>query len=132
MAGDGPALALLMARGIALGRVALGVVATLAPAAAARFQFGSARPALTIAVRMLGARDLALGVGVLLAARHGSTQLRGWVEAGALADGVDAAAFVQWGRRAGARAPGLTALVATTAAACGTWAARHLGDSHER
>jgi hypothetical protein len=120
------ALALLMVRGIAIGRVGVGVVATLAPSAAARFQFGSAAPALTIAVRMLGVRDLALGVGALLAARHGSAQLRGWVEAGAVADGVDAAAFLRWGGRAGARAPHLTALVAATATACATWAARRL------
>jgi hypothetical protein len=120
------AVAQLVVGAIAVGRIGIGVVATLTPAAAARFQFGSAPAAHTLVIRMLGARDLALGVGALLAARHGSTAQRGWAEAGALADAVDAVAFARSGRRAGARAVGLTTLVASASAACGLWAARRL------
>lgn len=39
-------------------------------------------------VRSVGGRDLALGIGAVFAARHGSA-LRGWMEAGALADASD-------------------------------------------
>lgn len=120
------ALAFLLIRGIALARVAIGVVATVAPAAASRFQFGSAPPAQAMTVRMLGARDLGLGLGALLAARHDSTALRGWADAGALADAADAAAFLRSGRRAGVRVRRITALVAASSAACSAWAARRL------
>jgi len=122
------ALALLLLRGIAIARVGIGVVATLAPVVAARFQFGSATPATALTVRMLGARDLGLGLGALLAERHGSAALRGWAEAGALADAVDAVAFARSGRRAGVRATRLTTLVAGSSAACSMWAARRLTD----
>ena len=120
------ALAGLLVRGIALARIAIGVVATAAPRAGARFQFGAATPAQAVTLRMLGARDLGLGIGALLAARHGSAGLRGWAEAGALADAVDALAFLRDGPAASARGPRLTALVAAGSAACSVWAARHL------
>lgn len=122
------ALARLLVLAIALGRIGIGLIATVAPTAAARFQFGAAPPAQTLTIRMLGARDLSLGLGAMLAARHGSAALRGWVEAGALADTVDAAAFARMGGRAGARAVGLTTLIAVSSAACGAWAARRLDD----
>ena len=122
------ALALLLVRGIALARVGIGVVATAAPYAGARFQFGAAPHAQAMTVRMLGVRDLGLGLGALLAARHGSAAMRGWAEAGALADAVDAAAFVRMGRGANVRGRRLTALIAATSAACSAWAARHLAD----
>ena len=41
--------------------------------------------------RALGGRDVALGLGLLLAANH-DRHLRGWAEAAALADSVDVAA----------------------------------------
>jgi hypothetical protein len=120
------ALSFLLLQAIALGRVAIGMVATLAPGAAARFQFGSASAAQTLTIRMLGVRDLGLGVGALLAARHGNAALRDWAHAGALADAVDAVAFATSGRRAHVRAPRLTTLIAASSAACSTWATRHL------
>jgi hypothetical protein len=39
-------------------------------------------------VRSLGARDVALGLGAVLALRHGAP-VRGWVEGGGLADAAD-------------------------------------------
>lgn len=120
-------LADLAARGIAAARVAIGIGATLAPGLVSRLQFGSDSASQRVTVRMLGARDLALGAGALLAARHGSAGLRGWVEAGALADGVDALAFLRGGRDA-ARVRSLTVLVAGTSAAVSAWAARALTD----
>lgn len=124
---DQQAPARLAAWSIASARVVIGVFATLAPGPVSRVQFGTATPAERIAVRMLGARDLALGVGALLAARHGSPGLRGWVEAGGFADGVDAAAFVR-ARPGDARRRHLTAMIAGASAIVSAWAARNLGD----
>lgn len=121
------ALADLAVRAIALTRVAIGVGATLTPRLVSRVQFGTTSPAQTITVRMLGARDLALGIGALLAARHGSSGLRGWAEAGALADAVDALAFLRGGSGA-SRRRSLTMLVAGGSAAISVWAARTLAD----
>lgn len=119
------ALAELAAYGIALARVAIGVGATTAPALVSRVQFGSATPGHQIAVRMLGARDLALGVGALLAARHDALGLRSWVQAGGFADAVDAAAFLR-ARPGDARRRRTTALVAASSAIVSAWAARNL------
>lgn len=82
------ALARQAARGLAAARVALGVVAYVAPGVPARPWIGDAAArttAATVLARALGARDLGLGAGLLLAARHGAP-IRGWTEAGALAD----------------------------------------------
>jgi hypothetical protein len=82
------ALARRAAGGLAAARVTLGVVAYAAPALPARPWIGDAASrttATTVLARALGARDLGLGAGLLLAARHGAPT-RGWVEAGALAD----------------------------------------------
>jgi hypothetical protein len=120
-------LADLAARGIAAARVAIGLGATLSPGLASRLQFGVDTPSQRVTVRMLGARDLALGVGALLAARRGSAGLRGWVEAGVLADGVDALAFLRAGRDA-SRRRALTILVAGGSAVVSAWAARTLAE----
>ena len=125
---DETALEGLAARGVALARVGIGVVATLAPATASQLQFGSAPPGQVAAVRMLGARDLALGLGALLAAGQGGAGFRGWVEAGALVDAVDAVAFLRSPRNGGVRRRRFTALVAGSSAILCAWAARRLGD----
>jgi len=43
--------------------------------------------------RMVGARDLGLGLGLLIALNRGAP-VRGWLEASALVDGIDATACV--------------------------------------
>lgn len=125
---DAAALADLAARGIAAARVAIGVGATLAPGAVSRAQFGTDTPGQRILVRMLGGRDLVLGLGALMAARHGSAGLRGWVEAGGVADAVDAFAFVRGGGRGASRRRGVTILAAGGAAVVSAWASRELRD----
>ena len=126
--GDAQAdLAALAARGIAAARVAIGIAATLAPGLVSRLQFGSDTPSQRILVRLLGGRDLVLGLGVLMAARRGSSGVRGWVEAGGLADGIDALAFAR-SRPGAANRRRLTALVAGSSAALSGWAARRLSD----
>lgn len=79
-----------VALSIARLRVALGVVAFLAPDVATRPWVGTAGrgPARRVLARSLGARDVALGLGALVAARR-DAPLRGWVEAAALADAGD-------------------------------------------
>ncbi|MGH3778196.1 MAG: hypothetical protein ACRDRR_21075 [Pseudonocardiaceae bacterium] len=99
---------------VATGRVALGVVALLRPSVPARPWVGAALaagPAGQVFGRALGGRDLALGLGALLALRRrGSSAAAGrvaagWVAGGALADGADVLATLaawpalpRWGR----------------------------------
>jgi hypothetical protein len=67
-------------------RVSLGAVAMVAPDLALRPWVGRPGGAeRRVLARSLGARDIALGLGALLAARR-QAPLRGWVEAGSLAD----------------------------------------------
>lgn len=76
---------------LASARVALGVTAMVAPTLPATPWVGAhARlPAVKLLARALGARDLALGLGLVLALRHDGP-VRGWVEGGGLADAGDA------------------------------------------
>ncbi|HEY8338829.1 MAG TPA: hypothetical protein VIK95_03110 [Egibacteraceae bacterium] len=121
-----------VARLIAIARIGLGVAATLAPRLVARALMDDRDGSAAVAARMLGGRDLALGLGAVLAARRGPAALRGWVEAGALADGVDAAAFAVSRRQRGLTRLA-TVVVAGGAAAAGMLAARRLGgDSGQR
>lgn len=89
--------AMLLARLIAAGRVAIGMTALLAPQAALRLgaaDAGAGAPgSAAAAVRLAGVRDLALGAGALLAARRDPERLRAWVEAGGLADAGDVLIF---------------------------------------
>ncbi|MGH3943499.1 MAG: hypothetical protein ACRDSI_00385, partial [Pseudonocardiaceae bacterium] len=107
-----------VARGAALvvatGRVALGVIALLRPSVPARPWVGTALaagPAGQVLGRALGGRDLALGLGALLALRRPDSSAAagrvaaGWVAGGALADGADVLATLaawpalpRWGR----------------------------------
>jgi hypothetical protein len=78
---------------LAMVRIGLGVGFVLAPGPLLRVWLGrgAASPAVKLTARCLGGRDIALGLGTLLALRHGAP-LRGWLEAGMLADSCDAAA----------------------------------------
>ena len=85
-----------LALATAVVRSAIGVVALAAPGlAAGLWADAGARPLASTRVlaRALGARDLALGMGLLLALRH-EGPVRGWVEAGGLADAGDVVATV--------------------------------------
>jgi len=83
-----------IAEAIALGRIAIGITALLAPTVPLRPWVGrdfAWQPRAKLLARSLGARDLALGVGVMLALRH-KAPVRGWVEGSALADVGDSLA----------------------------------------
>jgi hypothetical protein len=82
---------------MAVGRVAFGAILLLFPQLAtplfARRRGFSAGDRLF--ARMVGARDLGLGLGVLGAVNRGAAPLRGWLAAGILADAGDVAAAVK-------------------------------------
>jgi hypothetical protein len=82
-----------LAVGSAGGRIAIGVVSLLAPGVVGRAMTGrdGAIGGTRLFVRMVGARDLGLGLGVLLALDRGAP-VRGWLEASAVVDGIDAGA----------------------------------------
>ncbi len=117
-------------RPLAWARIGLGVVAFLAPTLPARPWVGAdaGRASAKTLARALGARDVALGLGTLLAQRHGSP-VRGWLEASALADAGDVvAALIGW--RSSPRLGRVGVLVAATggAAACSFLARREPGE----
>ena len=80
---------------VARCRIAIGMAAVLTPGVAARV-LGGRRASEGIApllARMLGARDVALGLGTVIALDRGKP-VRGWLEGSALADTVDCVACV--------------------------------------
>src|SRR5919201_64434 len=74
----------------ARGRIAVGTAMLLVPGLAARLWIGDEgrRPATKVIVRGFGGRDLALGLGVVIALDRGAP-VRGWLEGSALADAGD-------------------------------------------
>jgi hypothetical protein len=81
-----------IAKGIAVARSLTGVAAMIFPRPLLRMIVPGREPAdeTVAALRMVGGRDLALGIGGLLAAKRGPHAMRGWVEGGMLADAIDA------------------------------------------
>jgi hypothetical protein len=88
-----------MAMAIAYGRVVFGASMLLAPKLVGRLFAGKLvdAPGGAFVCRAIGARDLALALGVIFAERRGRP-IRGWVEAGAMVDGVDSVAALFAGR----------------------------------
>jgi hypothetical protein len=86
---EGTDLAVSLAR----GRIAIGVLSVLAPEFVGRTMTDpdGTTGGTRLFARMLGARDLGLGLGVLIALDRGAP-VRGWLEASALVDGIDVAA----------------------------------------
>jgi hypothetical protein len=83
---DDAKLALLLAR----GRIAIGVAMVVAPGLVAR-RMSATSTAYGLELpfaRMIGARDLALGLGIVVALDRGAP-VRGWLEGAALADTAD-------------------------------------------
>lgn len=84
-----------LAAGAGLTRVGIGIAMLLAPRRAGASFLGSeaSRPATQAVVRMLGARDLLLGLGLWRAA-NGGRSTKSWLAYSAIADGADAAALL--------------------------------------
>jgi hypothetical protein len=116
-------LALILAR----GRIAFGVVSLVAPGLVARTMTGpgGSEGGTRLFVRMIGARDLGVGLGLHVALDR-DTPTRGWLEASAVIDGIDAAAclLARNHLRPGVF-PGTLGLAAS-GALLSAWLARHL------
>jgi hypothetical protein len=82
-----------LARGLALNRISFGAGLILAPRLYARSWVGSdaaGQDSTTVLARALGARDVVLGAGGLLALRDGDTdRARQWFAAQGITDAVD-------------------------------------------
>jgi len=88
---------------VAAGRVALGLTALAWPSIPARPWVGATADEVSVRVfgRALGARDLALGAGALVALQRQAAEpgpASAWVAAGALSDALDVVASLSsWG-----------------------------------
>jgi hypothetical protein len=84
-----------LAVGLAGGRIAMGAVSLLAPGVVGRAMMGTGGDAggIRLLLRVVGARDLVLGIGVLAALDRGAS-VQGWLRASAVVDGLDAAGSV--------------------------------------
>jgi hypothetical protein len=115
--------ALLLARGRALN----GLVMLAVPGLVGRVLFGKqgSQPVTKALVRLVGIRDLVLGVGAITTVKEHTMDAE-WVGVGAVADAVDGVvALAARGRPARSR---LIALMGGGAAVVGTLAARALAD----
>jgi hypothetical protein len=91
-----------LARMLFVGRVAIGSACFLFPRRAVRVWTGEERDPgnAAMAMRALGARDVAIGMGGLRALEEGESVSR-WLEAGALADAADTVGGLAIFRRLG-------------------------------
>ncbi|MBA2726283.1 MAG: hypothetical protein H0U53_09865 [Actinobacteria bacterium] len=115
-----------IARLLSVARIVIGVSAWLAPRRFSRAWTGEevTGPAGTMALRGLGARDAALGMGTLLAL-EGEGPARRWIEVSALADASDAVSvLMSWGRLSWGRR-----LIALSSATTGCYLGVKIADS---
>jgi hypothetical protein len=117
-------LSLVLAR----ARVVLGLIASVLPGVAALVVPGERRASTRALARMIGARDVALGVGAITSVKEGTHDAE-WVGMGAVVDLADGLALlVTRGLPARARLAGLGAL---GLGAVGLLAARTLADARD-
>jgi len=105
--------------GLALGRVAIGAALVASP----RSKIGTGwvggdaeRPSVSLLMRAVGARDVALGLGTLAALRQGGA-LRPWLIGASLADATDLVATLGAGKAVPAQGRAGIALLASGALA---------------
>jgi hypothetical protein len=115
-------LALVVAR----SRVAVGAIGCALPGIAAAFAHGDRDPAARSLARMVGARDVALGLGALTSVKE-ATQDAEWVGTGAAVDIVDGLALLL--TRGLPKRARLVGLVALACGVAGLGAARALADA---
>jgi hypothetical protein len=82
-----------LAVSLAGARIAIGVVSLVAPGFVGRTMTGrdGSEGGTRLFARMVGARDLGLGLGLLIALNR-DAPVRGWLEASTVVDGIDAGA----------------------------------------
>jgi hypothetical protein len=119
---EGRELAVSLAR----ARIAIGVVSLLVPRLVARTMTGrdGSEGGTGLFARMVGARDFGLGLGMLVALDRGAP-VRGWHEASAVVDGIDAVACLLARRHIRTSALPGTVGLAASGALLSAWLARH-------
>jgi hypothetical protein len=118
--GDPRLIALVLAR----GRVVFGLAALLVPGVVTRLVLGTSGAPSRALLRMVGIRDLALGLGAITNLKEAKQDAE-WVSMGALSDGGDSLAMLLapiGGRRV------TNGLFSGGAAVLGLWCARELAD----
>ena len=116
-----------LATSLARGRIAIGAAALAAPGLAGRVMLGrdGSRPGVEALMRMIGGRDLVLGLGVMIALDRGAP-VRGWLEACAVADTVDLVACTLARDEIPSASYVTTVALAGGAALAGLWLSRRL------
>jgi hypothetical protein len=112
---------------LAAGRIAFGLSMFLAPTRSTQLWLGedAERPGTVMVIRGLGAREVALGVGLLTALRREDADPGRWLEAAIVGDVADATASLLGGRPSLRRLVGV--VVAGTAATAAINVRRQLG-----
>ena len=113
---------------LARGRAVVGLILVLLPGLAAWLWFGESSAHTRALLRMVGVRDLVLGVGALTSVKE-HTQDAEWIGMGAVADAVDG--IVTLTMPGMARRGRLVGPVALGSAVIGIKAARELADARE-
>lgn len=110
-----------IARITAAGRIGIGIALFAAPATSGRLWFSrDLGTAGQTALRGLGARDVAIGVGSLLALDDDG-DASGWIDAGIVADAADTAAILLAAKDLDRKPVVGTVVVAAGAALLGLW-----------
>jgi hypothetical protein len=119
--------AVKLAMSLARGRIAIGAVAVALPgvAAGAMGERKGSKGLAPLFARMLGARDMALGLGTVIALDRGAP-VRGWLEGSALSDTVDCVACVLARDRMSPRAARASAVLGGGSAVAGILLSRRL------
>jgi hypothetical protein len=113
------------AAGLAGGRALIGAALLAVPAPVTRLWTGDDRPSTLVVGRGLGARDLALGAGALVALRRGR-DARAWIAAGIAGDVADMGSSLAAGDALPRFGRIGTAALAGGAALAGAWLLREL------
>ncbi len=116
----------------ARGRQLVGAVFVLAPGLAGRGWIGSdaGRRPVKVLARAFGARDLAIGLGLVIALDRGAP-VRGWIESGVLSDALDTAASLLAGRSIPPAIRWPCVALGASSAALGAWLAPQFDERPE-
>jgi hypothetical protein len=115
----------------ARGRQLVGAAFVLAPGLAGRAWIGSdaRRRPVKVLARAFGARDLALGLGAVIALDR-DAPVRGWIEAGVLSDAIDTAASLLAGSSIPPAIRWPSVALGAGSAALGALLAPHVAEPH--
>lgn len=118
-----------LARLLGVTRLAIGAATVVAPSFVSKVWLGKGAEdsAARVGMRGLGGREAAIGLGTLLALEN-KRPVRGWIEAGALADAADAFAVISQRKSLPAARVVLAAGIAAASAWFCTQLASELGE----